>query len=517
MSPKFDLTLSLGECLGPEGQPLGIEGGLEYSVDLFDEGSVQAMAERFVRLLAAAAATPDAPLHRLEILDAQERHMLLEEFNDTARPLPEATLPQLFEAQVEHDPGAIAVVFGEESLTYQELNARANALAHHLIGLGVGPESLVGIALERSMEMVVALLGVLKAGGAYLPLDPDYPQARLAHMLADACPTVVLTSGALRARLPQTLELLSLDAIETQIALSHAPTHNPSNAERSSPLLPHHPAYLIYTSGSTGTPKGVVIEHSALTAHSSTVAKHYELSAADRVMQFASLSFDAAGEQIFAGLIAGASLVMRGSEIWTSRECEQTIRELGVSVTDFSPAYWGQLIRDWASKEKASTVRLVIVGGETIPPESIELWQRTSLRMARLLNAYGPTEATVTATTFEVTATAGTPTGRIPIGRPLAGRRAYVLDAGLEPAPIGVAVSCMWLVRGWRGAISTVPGLPRSVLWPTRTQGSPVGGCIARGIWRGGAPTGRWSFWVVPTSRSRSGAFALSLGRLKPF
>jgi non-ribosomal peptide synthetase component F len=133
--------------------------------------------------------------------------MLLEEFNDTARPLPEATLPQLFEAQVAHAPGAIALVFGEESLTYQELNARANALAHHLIGLGVGPESLVGIALERSMEMVVALFGVLKAGGAYLPLDPDYPQARLAHMLADACPTIVLTSGALRARLPQPLEL----------------------------------------------------------------------------------------------------------------------------------------------------------------------------------------------------------------------------------------------------------------------------------------------------------------------
>ena len=451
---KFDLTLSLGERLGPGGQPLGIEGGLEYSVDLFDEGSVQAMAERFVRLLAAAAATPDASLHRLEILEAQERHMLLEEFNDTARPLPEATLPQLFEAQVARTPEATALVFGEESLTYQELNTRANALAHHLTGLGVGPESLVGIALERSMEMVVALLGVLKAGGAYLPLDPDYPQARLAHMLADACPTVVLTSGALRARLPQPLpELLSLDAIQTQIALSHAPTHNPSNAERSSPLLPHHPAYLIYTSGSTGTPKGVVIEHSALTAHSSTVAKHYELSAADRVMQFASLSFDAACEQIFASLIAGATLVMRGSEIWTNRECEQTIRELGVSVTDFSPAYWGQLIRDWASKEKASTVRLVIVGGETIPPESVELWQRTSLRMARLLNAYGPTEATVTATTFEVTATAGTPTGRIPIGRPLAGRRAYVLDAGLEPAPIGVCgelyVAGAGLARGY--------------------------------------------------------------------
>ena len=200
---RFDLLLEF------QNQEEQLSGLLEYSTDLFDGDTICRMAENCRTLLKGIVETPDMPLHRLEILGPEERHMLLKEFNDTARPLPEATLPQLFEAQVERDPQAIALVFDEKSLTYQELNARANRLAHHLIGLGVGPESLVGIALERSMEMVVALLGVLKAGGAYLPLDPDYPQARLAHMLADASPALVLTSGALRARLPQKLRCLA--------------------------------------------------------------------------------------------------------------------------------------------------------------------------------------------------------------------------------------------------------------------------------------------------------------------
>ena len=438
---KFDLALSLGERLGRHGEPLGIAATLGYSLDLFEQGRAEEIAARFVRLLEAAVATPDVPLHRLDILSAGERHRLLEEFNNSARPVPEATLPELFEAQVERDPEAIAVIFGEESLTYQELNARANALAHHLIGLGVGPESLMGIALERSIEMLVALLGVLKAGGAYLPLDLDYPPARLAHMLEDAAPILVLGTSPLRSRLPESLDLICLDELEIQSAGGQAPCHNPRDEERIAALLPQHPAYVIYTSGSTGRPNGVVVEHRAIATHSSTVAKHYELSAADRVMQFASLSFDGAAEQIFSGLLSGACLVMRGNEIWTSRECQQKIRKLGVSVMNLPPAYWGQLVRDWASEEedRESTVRLVIVGGEVMPPESIELWRRSSLRMARLLNAYGPTEATVAATTFELTAEGATPSGHIPIGRPLAGRRAYVLDRWLEPVPIGVA------------------------------------------------------------------------------
>ena len=176
-------------------------------------------------------------------------------------PLPEATLPALFEGQVARTPEALALLCGEERLSYGALNARANRLAHWLLAHGVGPERVVGIALERSPEMVVALLATLKAGGAYLPLDPEYPAARLAQMLGEAAPVLVLTSRSVRARLPQELELLALDAPETQAALARAPTHNPTDADRPTPLRPQHPAYVIYTSGSTGRPKGAPNSH----------------------------------------------------------------------------------------------------------------------------------------------------------------------------------------------------------------------------------------------------------------
>src|SRR5208283_5989975 len=210
---RFDLELHAIERAG------AVDLSCFYQRDLFDHWRVEQMAGHYVRLLEAAVATPDVPLRRLEILSAGERHLLLESFNATACPLPEATLPALFEGQVVRASQAIALVFDEESLTYGELNARANRLAHHLIGLGVGPESLVGVALERSIEMVVALLGVLKAGGAYLPLDLSYPESRLAYMVADATPALVLTSGVLRRRLPDQIELLELDSPKNQAAI----------------------------------------------------------------------------------------------------------------------------------------------------------------------------------------------------------------------------------------------------------------------------------------------------------
>ena len=201
---RFDLELHAFER----------EGQLElfwlYNRDLFERWRIEQMARHYLSLLEAAVAAPEVPLHRLEMLGAQERHILVEGFNATAHAVAETTLPALFEAQVARAPEAVAVIFGQESLSYGELNARANRLAHHLIGLGVGPESLVGIALERSTEMIVALLGTLKAGAAYLPLDPDYPEARLAQMLTDAAPALVLSSSALRTRLAVRLKCSSL-------------------------------------------------------------------------------------------------------------------------------------------------------------------------------------------------------------------------------------------------------------------------------------------------------------------
>jgi non-ribosomal peptide synthetase component F len=225
---RFDLEL---HALEREGQ---LELFWLYNRDLFDRWRIEQMARHYLNLLEAAVAAPEVPLARLEMLGAQERQFLVQDFNPTAHTVAERTVPALFEAQVARAPGALAVIFGQESLSYGELNARANRLAHHLIGLGVGPESLVGIALERSTEMIVALLGTLKAGAAYLPLDPDYPQARLVHMLIDGAPALVLSSSTLRTRLPVTVDVVSLDTAKALI--EKAAPHNPTDAERTQAL-----------------------------------------------------------------------------------------------------------------------------------------------------------------------------------------------------------------------------------------------------------------------------------------
>ena len=250
-SAKFDLSVSLAERRGADGSPAGIAGSLEYATDLFERESVEAMAGRLVRLLEAALADPERAIGGLEILAPAERRTILREWNDTARAVAPATLPELFAAQVAKTPDATAAVFEADSLSYGELDARSSQLAHHLRALGVGPEVVVGLCLERSLEMLIALLAILKAGGAYLPLDPDYPRERLAFMLADAGAPVLVTHSALRTRLPgHGARLVCLDADGPAIA--QHPTSAPASG-----LTPQNPAYVIYTSGSTGTPKGV--------------------------------------------------------------------------------------------------------------------------------------------------------------------------------------------------------------------------------------------------------------------
>ena len=256
---KFDLTLGLSESLGPGKEPDGIEGVIEYSRDLFDQATVELIGTRFVRLLEQAATSPDERLHRLCVLEPVERHELLEGFNATACPVPESTLPELFEAQVARDPDAVAVVSGAVSLSYRELNTRANRLAHHLISLGVEPESVVAVYMERSPEMLVALLSILKAGAAYLPLDPENPTSRLGRMLADASPACVLTTAALKNRLPEKTDVVTLNEPASPILFDQAPSHDPTDRDRAGPIRPGDMAYVIYTSGSSGAPKGVVI------------------------------------------------------------------------------------------------------------------------------------------------------------------------------------------------------------------------------------------------------------------
>ena len=294
-SAKFDLSLSLVERRGADGSPAGIEGALEYASDLFDRSSVEAIAGRLVRLLEGAVADPERAIGRLDILGADERHTILREWNATARTVPGATLPELFAAQVARTPEADAVVFEDERLSYGELDARSSRLAHHLRALGVGPEVVVGLCIERSLAMLVGLLGILKAGGAYLPLDPDYPPERLAFMLADAGAPVLLTRAALRAHLPaHDAHVVCLDADWPAIA------RQPATAPATN-LAPQHPAYVIYTSGSTGTPKGVAVTHSGIPNLAAAHIDRLAITPGAHILQFASLSFDAAASEIADG------------------------------------------------------------------------------------------------------------------------------------------------------------------------------------------------------------------------
>ena len=337
---KFDLTFGLTEYVGPGGEPLGIWGGLEYSLDLFERPTAEAIAGRFVRLLEAAVAAPNVPLHRLEILDPGERHTLLVGLNATFLEVPALTLPALFEAQVERSPQGIALVFEERTLSYGTLNAQANRLAHLLMGRGVGPESLVALALPRSIEMVVALLGILKAGAAYLPLDPDYPEERLSSMLRDAEPACVLSAARLagRLRLPEGVAQLLLDDSETVGALAQRPETNPSQAERTQPLTLQNPAYVIYTSGSTGAPKGVVVTHAGIPSLVAAQITNFTVTPGARVLQFASLSFDATLWEIAMALGSGATLVLPTAEERSGDALAEVIRSRGVTHATFPPA-----------------------------------------------------------------------------------------------------------------------------------------------------------------------------------
>jgi amino acid adenylation domain-containing protein len=430
-SAKFDLFLALTEQRASDGTPAGIDGGLEYATDLFDRASVAALADRFVRLLEAAVAEPERAIGSLDILSAEERHTILRAWNDTARAIPSATLPQLFEAQVDKSPDAIAVVFEDQTLTYGALDARANQLAHHLRDLGVGPETVVGLCVKRSPEMIIGLIGILKAGGVYLPLDPDYPQDRLAFMLADAGAPVLVTQSALLERLgAHGARTVRLDADWPTIA--QQPTRAPAGA-----LDPRNTAYVIYTSGSTGTPKGVAVTHAGIPNLAAAEIDWLAITSASRVLQFAPLNFDAAIWEISAALASGAALILTNAER-SGDGLSRLICEEGVTHATLPPA----VVADLSEELPLETL---IVAGESCPPDMAARWSAGR----RMINAYGPTETTVCATMSEPLIGGSNP----PIGRPIWNTRVYVLDDGLEPVPAGVAgelyIAGAGLARGY--------------------------------------------------------------------
>ncbi|MBD0264764.1 MAG: AMP-binding protein, partial [Tolypothrix sp. Co-bin9] len=367
---QFDFSLSI-EITNQK-----VLASCDYNTDLFDATTITKMLKHFENLLSGIAMNSHARLSNLPILSQVERQELLKlstnQSQSSKLPL-EKCIHKLFEAQVERTPNAVAVFDQNQCLTYQELNQQANQLAHYLKTLGVKPEVLVGICIERSFEMLVGLLAILKAGGAYLPLDPAYPKERLALMLRDSQVSVLLTSSAQLDRLPQhQCKVICLDT-DWQIISQHS-CENPIHQTQ-----PENLAYLIYTSGSTGTPKGVMIQHCSLSSYTNTAYINFEINSSDRVLQFASISFDTAAEEIFPCLICGAALILRTDEMISSiPQFLQQCRDWGITILDLPTAFWHQLTTELARANLAipNSLRLVIIGGERADKKHWKTWQQ---------------------------------------------------------------------------------------------------------------------------------------------
>lgn len=426
-------------------------GIFRYNTDLFDTTTMSRMADHFQNLLLGIVVNPHERISLLPLLTATERHHLLEDWNNTQVEYPQdKCIHQLFEAQVELTPDAVAVVFANKQLTYQELNARANKIAHYLQALGVGPEVLVGICVERSLEMIVGLLGILKAGGAYVPLDPAYPKERLAGILEDTQLGILLTQERFQDKLPDYAgKTICLDTDWSVIA-QHS-TANPISKVQLQNL-----AYIIYTSGSTGKPKGVMIEHRSLINFVMTATHEYGINAGERILQFASICFDTSIEEIFPSLLVGATLVLRTEQmLHSSDEFWRCCREWQLTVLDLPTAYWHQLVAELNPQDGRipASLKIVIIGGEEAQLEKVKHWHTSVahlLHPPQLFNSYGPTEATVITTLHCLNSSAAT---SVAIGRPISNAQVYVLDQYLQPVPIGVPgelhISGTGLARGY--------------------------------------------------------------------
>jgi amino acid adenylation domain-containing protein len=430
---QFDLTLDLME------RDDTIQCALEYNTDLFERETAERMLAHYLRLLEAVVADPHTRLLELPMLTAGERDRLLVTWNDTARDFPrDRCIHELFEDEAARHPSSIALAHGDEQLSYAELNARANQLAHYLRRAGLKPEGRAAILLEHSTRTAVALLGVLKAGGAYVGLDPLYPPERLRHMLADADVSLLITTQTLARDLPtHSATVVLLDAGQESIARESA--ENPSRV-----AAPENLAYLVYTSGTTGQPKGILIQHRSFVNAIYAFINHHRVTARDRILQFASLSFDVAAEEFFAAWLSGARLVMRPVQAVASpEEFAQFLEREGVTLVNLPASFWAE----WATAvsergcKLPASLRRVVVGNEKTLSESLAKWQSAVGEVVSWNNAYGPSETTITASNYEPPKDAELRTqgGAVPVGRPVMNARMYVLDKAQGVVPVGVA------------------------------------------------------------------------------
>ncbi|MGW3207780.1 AMP-binding protein, partial [Streptomyces sp. NPDC001135] len=422
--PVEDLSIAVYDT--HDGQDIRLD--FDANPKLYTESEVTAQQQRFLRFLESALTDAEQPIAQAELLSADERGRLVVQWNDTSRDtVVPGVLSDAFEAQVRATPDAPALVFDATELSYAELNERANRLARLLIARGAGPEQLVALAVPRSAELIVAVLAVLKTGAAYLPLDVEYPAERLAFMVRDASPVLMVTTAAAADRLPEGVARVLLDDPAVTGELAQLPTGDVTPGERRGVVLPQSPAYVIYTSGSTGTPKGVAVSHTGAASLVVQQAEGLGVGPDSRVLQFASASFDAMFWEWCMALLTGATLVVAADErLVPGRALAELAAEHRITHATIPPAALATMAAD-----SLPTVSTLVVAGEAPSASLVGDWSRGRT----MINAYGPTESTVCATMSGPLSGTGTPS----IGGPILNTRVFVLDAALAPVPVGVA------------------------------------------------------------------------------
>lgn len=425
-------TLAIAIEHGDEGTKLGAY----FDLARVDRHAVERLLGHLCAMAEDAMRHPDKRLSDLSFL-SDEEITTFRRWNNTIAAYPaHECIHSLITQQAAKTPDNYAAVFGNQTLTYRDLDARANSLAQHLRSLGVKPDVLVGLCVERSIDMVVAMLGILKAGGAYVPIDSTLPEHRLRFFLDDTRTAIVVTQQHLATRLG------ALNRATLELVLIDEPTTFPDAINDSSPdVTPYHLAYVIHTSGSTGEPKGVMIEHHSVVAHVSAYVQYHCLTETDRILALTPAHFDASVEQIFPALACGACVVVADWDFEPASFSEKLV-DFRITLLDTSGAHWRALVDTWLERPQLAErlrLRTMIVGGDVMPAEVLSRWRKTLLSVrTRLINVYGPTETTVAATAYEVKNDFDVLQPRIPIGKPLANRQAFVLDPHLQPLPVGV-------------------------------------------------------------------------------
>ncbi|HEY0053891.1 MAG TPA: amino acid adenylation domain-containing protein [Pedobacter sp.] len=420
----FDIQFFITETVN------GLEGVIEYNTDLYNGETIKKLGNHFTNVLRAVVETPTQSIGLLPMLSVDEREQILHGFNNTRVAYPqEVTLVDLIEKQVAQTSEAVAIVFEQTQLTYRELNERSNQLAHYLKGLGVQEDVLVPICLERSTEMIVAILGILKAGGAYVPIDPHYPAERISYMLKDTAASMVLCSKNSRLKLPENVDIIELDGVHAEI-ISKQALQNLNLAIRENSL-----AYVIYTSGSTGEPKGAMNEHKGIVNRLLWTQDYFKLGAADAVLQKTTFSFDVSVWELLWPLIAGSKLVFAKPDGHKDNQyLKFIIDSQNITLLHFVPSMLGVFLPDMQAGD-CKSLRKVLCSGEALQPWQAMLF-REKLPEAELYNLYGPTEAAIDVTCWKLPENSD-PIGVVPIGGPVANTAIYILDGELNPVPAG--------------------------------------------------------------------------------